>query len=76
MDKKFPKITYTFIQPWPKSNWAESWTDHVNDDSFIRMINEMTTELTLTSQDMQEVDVVKSKNQDAIDMLQSIGIKC
>ena len=76
MSKKFPKITYTFMQPWPKNNWADNWTDHINDDAFIRMINDMTTELTLTSQDMQEFDVENSKNKDAIQMLEAIGIKC
>ena len=48
----------------------------INDDAFIRMINEMTTELTLTSQDIQEFEVADSKNKDAIAMLESIGIKC
>ena len=76
MSKKFPKITYTFTQSWPKSDWAANWSDHVNDDAFIRMINDMTTDLTLTSQDLQEFAVEDSKNVEAIAMLEAIGIKC
>jgi hypothetical protein len=76
MDKQFPKITYTFTQSWPKNNWAENWNDHVNDDDFIRMINQMTTDLILTGQDLQEFDVEKSNNREAVEMLKAIGINC
>jgi len=76
MSKKFPKITYTFTQSWPKSNWANNWHEHIHDKEFIRMINEMTTDLTLTSQDLQEFEVEKSGNKEAVAMLDAIGIKC
>ena len=76
MSKKFPRITYTFTQSWPKNDWASNWHEHIHDKEFIRMINEMTTDLTLTSQDLQEFDVEKSGNQEAKQMLEAIGIKC
>ena len=76
MDKKFPKITYTFTQSWPKKDWTDEWHDYFKDQEFIRMINEMTTDLTLTSQDLQEFEVEKSDNKQAISMLEAIGIKC
>jgi hypothetical protein len=76
MSKKLPKITYTFTQSWPKNDWAGNWHDHIQDEEFIRMINAMTTDLTLTSQDLQEFEVEKSGNKEAVAMLESIGIKC
>jgi len=76
MSKKFPKITYTFTQSWPKNDWASNWQDHIHDAEFIRMLNSMTTDLTLTSQDLQEFEVEKSANKEAVAMLESIGIKC
>lgn len=76
MSKKLPKITYTFTQSWPKNDWASNWHDHIQDEEFIRMINAMTTDLTLTSQDLQEFEVEKSGNKEAVAMLESIGIKC
>jgi hypothetical protein len=77
MSKKLPKITYTFTQSWPKNDWASNWHDQIHDkDFFIRMINNATTDLTLTSQDLQEFEVEKSANKEAVVMLEAIGIKC
>ena len=73
MDNEQPwNYSYKFTQSWPKNNWADNWPD----DAFSRMLNDMTTDLTIYRQDMQEATVEKSNNTDAIRMLNNIGIKC
>lgn len=60
------------IKSWPKKNWVEEWPD----DAFTRMLNDMTTDLTVYRQEMMEKAVEYSKNTEAINMLNNIGIKC
>ena len=40
------------------------------------MLNDMTTDLVMHQQDLQELQVELSKNKLAQDMLTNIGIKC
>lgn len=60
------------IKSWPKNNWVEEWPD----GAFTRMLNDMTTDLTVYRQEMMEKAVEDSKNTEAINMLNNIGIKC
>jgi hypothetical protein len=60
------------IKSWPKNNWVDDWSDA----DFEKLLNDMTTELTIHRQDLEESRLADSKNADAIAMLNSIGIKC
>jgi len=64
------------IKSWPKKDWTEEWIDFFKDQEFTRMLNEMTTDITVYRQEMMEKAVEDSKNTEAINMLNNIGIKC
>lgn len=62
--KKFPKVTYNWTQTWSKNDWGQHWTQSNSVD------------LLLTAYDLLENDVEASKNKQAIEMLEAVGIKC
>ena len=72
--KKPLKITYSWSQNGYKPN--KDWSEHIHDKAFIRMLNDMTTDLIMHQQDLQEMQVEISKNKLAQEMLVNIGIKC
>ena len=75
MDDNMKKwsITHKFvIKSWPKKNWVDEWSDV----DFKKLLDDMTTELTIHRQDLEESRLADSKNADAIKMLNDIGIKC
>jgi hypothetical protein len=77
--KKPFNIKHSWTQSWPNyKSYKENkdWTDHIHDKAFIRMLNDMTTDLVMHQQDLQELQVELSKNKLAQDMLSNIGIKC
>ena len=62
--KKFPKVSHNWTYTWSKNDWAQHWTQANSVD------------LLLMAYDLLEYDVEDSKNKQAIEMLESIGIKC
>lgn len=61
---KLPKINYTWTHTWTNKDWGQHWTQSNS------------VHLLLMAYDLLEYDVEDSKNKQAIEMLEAIGIKC
>jgi hypothetical protein len=69
VDKFKPiKVTYRYSQPY---NIFSGWSNK----DLNKLIDGITTDLILAGMDLQEKDIEKSDNRDAIRMLKEIGIE-